>query len=302
MSNQPQFRGIIPPVSTLLKESGEIDREGMKLLIDHLIDAGVHGLFFLGTGGEFSQMSLSERKTLTEFVCSYVNGRVPVIIGTGSTSTRDVIQLNDHAKSAGADGVVIINPYYWPLTEEHLFQHYSEIAERSPLPIILYNFPALTGQELTPDFVCKLVDKHPNVVGIKETVDATGHIREMIYVMKKKHPHFSILCGYDDHLLPTLALGGDGAISATTNFAPELQMGIYNAILESNWKKAAELQKRFVPLLNMYKIDTPFVNVIKEAIRLRGLEIETHILPPARTLSEEKKAILKTLMEEAGLL
>ncbi|TCS79389.1 dihydrodipicolinate synthase family protein [Tepidibacillus fermentans] len=296
------FKGIIPPVSTIFNENLKLDRQGMGKLIDFLIDSGVHGLFFLGSGGEFSQMSFEERKEVAAFATEYVKDRVPVLIGTGGTNTREIIALNQHAKEIGADGVVIINPYYWPLTEENLLAHYGEIAENTELPILLYNFPNLTGQDLTPEIVLKLVDKYPNIVGIKETVDMAGHIREMILKVKSKHPHFSVLAGFDDHLLNTLSLGGDGSISASGNFAPELTVGIYQAFQNRDYEKAIELHKRLAFLPLMYKLDSPFVNVVKEATKLRGLDISTHVLPPARPLSEEKKQELIAILKDASLL
>ncbi|MFS0638503.1 4-hydroxy-tetrahydrodipicolinate synthase [Mesobacillus foraminis] len=296
-----KFEGIIPPVSTILDQEGNLDQNGMGLLIDFLIESDVDGLFFLGTGGEFSQMSAEQRKEIAQFAVDYVDRRVPVLIGTGSTSTKEVIELSRHAEQAGADGVVVVNPYYWSLSQEHLFEHYSEIARSVELPILLYNFPNLTGQDLSPDLVLRLADTHDNVVGIKETVDTAGHIREMILKVKKKHPRFSVLCGFDDHLLNTLALGGDGAISASANFAPQLTIGIYQAFKQGNYEKAVELHQRLAPLPLMYQLDSPFANVVKEAIKLTGLDISTSVLPPSRKLSEEKIQKLRELLKEAGI-
>jgi 4-hydroxy-tetrahydrodipicolinate synthase len=274
----------------------------MGMLIDFLIDAGVDGLFFLGTGGEFSQMSVEERKEVAHFATQHVNNRVPVLIGTGSASTREVITLNQHAQQIGADGVVVINPYYWPLSEENLYEHYKAIAQSVELPILLYNFPALTGQDLTPDFVYRLATTFDNIVGIKETVDTAGHIRAMILKLKPERPNFSIFAGFDDHLLNTLSLGGDGAISASGNFAPELTIGIYKAYQSNDMETAIQLHQRLAHLPLMYKLDSPFVNVIKEAMVLRGLQIPTTVLPPARPLGEIKKQQLQKILEKAKLL
>ncbi|HYK72574.1 MAG TPA: dihydrodipicolinate synthase family protein [Pseudoneobacillus sp.] len=296
------FYGVIPPVSTIFDESLHLDQKGMGRLIDFLIESGVNGLFFLGSGGEFSQMSKEERKQVAEFATKYVNNRVPVLIGTGGTSTREIIELNQHANEIGADGVVIINPYYWSLTESNLFDHFGEIAKNTELPILLYNFPNLTGQDISPELVLKLVENYPNIVGIKETVDTAGHIREMILKVKEKYPHFSVLAGFDDHLFNTLALGGDGVISASGNFAPELTIGIYQAFQKKDFETALELHRRLAYLPLMYKLDSPFVNVVKEATRLRGMDISTAVLPPARVLSSEKKEALVEILKKAGLI
>jgi len=296
------FKGIIPPVSTILNQQGKLNEKEQGLLIDRLIEAGVDGLFFLGTGGEFSQMSVEERKAVAEFAVRYTNKRVPVLIGTGSTSTREVIMLSQHAQQIGADAVVVINPYYWQLTEENLFSHYRDIANSVDLPILLYNFPNLTGQDLSPDFVCALVDQHPNIVGIKETIDSVGHIQEMILKVKKKHPHFAVFSGFDNHLLNTLQLGGDGTISASGNFAPQLSVGIYNAFTSGDLEKAAALHRQLAILPLLYQIDSPFVNVVKEATKLCGLDISTDVLPPSRPLSNEKIEKVKDILALANVL
>lgn len=302
MSAEQKFKGIIPPVSTIFHEDGTFDQQGTAKIIDHLIQAGVNGLFFLGTGGEFSQMSVEQRKEITAFATSYVGGRVPVLIGTGSTSTEEVILLSTYAKEKNADGVVVINPYYWSLSEENLYAHYKTIANAVELPILLYNFPNLTGQDLSPQFVSKLVIDHPNIVGIKETVDEAGHIREMILKVKSVRPDFSVFAGFDDHLFNTLELGGDGAISASANFAPQLTIGIYQAWQEKDFATAVELHRQLAPLPLMYKLDSPFVSVIKEAMVLMGLEVSTKVLSPANRLSESKKEELKKILESARLI
>jgi 4-hydroxy-tetrahydrodipicolinate synthase len=302
MTTTTKFHGIIPPVSIIFNDKGELDKKGMSTVIDFLIDSGVDGLFFLGSGGEFSQMSVEERMEVASFSTEYVNSRVPVLIGTGSSSTREVVLLSQHAEKVGADAVVIINPYYWPLTEENLLAHYSEVANSINLPILLYNFPTLSGQDLSPELVLQLVEKHENIVGIKETVENVSHIRDMILTVKGKHPNFAVFSGFDDHLFNTLSLGGDGAISASINFAPELAIGVYNAFKEKQFEKAVELHKRLAFLPTMYKLDSPFVGVIKEAMKLKGLDISTHVLPPARSLSSEKLQELKNILIEAKLL
>ncbi len=135
-----KFKGIIPPVSIIFDENGNLDKDGMKSVIDFLFDRNVDGLFFLGSGGEFTQLSTAERKEIAEFVIQYVDKRLPVLIGTGSTNTREVIELSNHAFAHGADGVVVINPYYWQLSEENLYLHFDEIARAVKGAIVLYKY------------------------------------------------------------------------------------------------------------------------------------------------------------------
>lgn len=302
MSRLMKFSGIIPPVPTIFKDDGSFDTAGMALVIDHLVSAGVDGMFFLGTGGEFSQMSHEERLEVAEFAVRYTAGRVPVLIGTGSTNTREAVALSRHAQSIGASGVVAINPYYWKVTEENLLGYFSAIANSVELPVLLYNFPALTGQDLYPAFVKRLVDAHPNIVGLKDTIDSVAHLRDMVDIVKGAHPEFSVFCGYDDHLLNTLLLGGDGAISASANFAPNVSTGIYRAVTGGDLAKATALHRTILQLPRIYKVDVPFVGVVKEAMKACGLPISSYSLPPAAPLSEEKIAVVRRVLTDAGII
>lgn len=302
MVNKVKFNGIIPPVSIIFDTNGEFDEKGMAIVIDFLIESKVDGLFFLGSGGEFSQMSTEQRMEVAKFTTEYVASRVPVLIGTGSTSTKETILLSKHAEEVGADGVVVINPYYWPLTEENLIAHYSDIAESVELPILLYNFPNLTGQDLSPEIVLQLVERNDNIVGIKETIDSVAHIHEMISTVKEKYPEFTVLAGFDNHLLNTLSLGGDGAICASINFAPELAVGVYEAFKEKDMDKAVTLQKKLAILPEMYQLDSPFIGVIKEAMRIKGLNISTNVLAPSKPLDNTKINELTSILKKAELL
>lgn len=301
MQQTVQFSGIIPPVSTIFTADGRLDEQGSAALIDHMIDAGVDGLFFLGSGGEFSQLSTAERKAIAEFAIAHVNGRVPVLIGTGGTNARETIELSQHAQQAGADGIVVINPYYWKVSEANLIRYFEQVADSVTLPVILYNFPALTGQDLTPQLVKTLVDSRANIVGIKDTIDSVAHLRSMVLTVKAAHPHFVVLCGYDDHLFNTLLLGGDGAISASGNFAPQVSVNLLQAFRDGDLARAAQYHQTLLQIPQMYQLDTPFVNVIKEAISLCVRPVSTHVLPPAGPLDEARKAQLKTLLQQLKL-
>ena len=299
---ETKFEGIIPPISTIFDSEKNLDRQGMRSLIDQHINKGVNGLLVLGSGGEFSQMSFEMRKEVAEFSISYTNNRVPILIGTGSTSTQESILLSKHAENEGADGVMVINPYYWTLPEESLLNHYLEIAKNVEFPVLLYNFPELTGQDLTPEFVLKLVNRTQNIVGIKETVDSIGHVRSMISKVKKEHPDFKVFAGLDDHLLNTLQMGGDGAIPSSANFAPEITVDIFDAYKNRDFDTLETLHKKLMNILDVYKISTPLYIAIKQATRLRGLEIGTTVLPPAQDLNEEGIYQIKQILKDAELL
>ena len=301
MQQTVQFSGIIPPVSTIFSADGQFDKHGTAALIDDMISAGVDGLFFLGSGGEFSQLNAEERKAIAQFAIDHVNRRVPVLIGTGGTNARETIELSQHAQQAGADGIVVINPYYWKVSEHNLIHYFQQVADSMTLPVILYNFPALTGQDLSPTLVKTLADSRRNIVGIKDTIDSVAHLRSMILAVKSAHPHFTVLCGYDDHLFNTLLLGGDGAISASGNFAPQVSVKLHQAFRDGDLAQAAHFHQTLLQIPQMYQLDTPFVNVIKEAIVLCGRPVSTHVLPPARPLDDARKMQLKSLLQQLKL-
>lgn len=296
------FSGIIPPVSTIWTPDGAFDPVGQTVVIEKLITAGVDGLFMCGTGGEFSQMTSAERMAVAEFAVKQTAGRTKVIVGVGSNDPREAIALTEHAKAIGADGVVAVNPSYWKVTESNLFKYFSDIARASDLPVLLYNIPFLTGQDITPEFARSLATAHDNVVGIKETIDSIGHVRSMINTVCAVRPDFAVFCGYDDHLLTTLLLGGAGAITASGNFAPELSLAIHRAFVAGDLATATREHARLVQVPAIYGLDAPFVNVVKEAMVLAGVDISTHCLAPATPLAADKIATVAEILRRAKII
>lgn len=301
MKSIQSIAGVIPPVPTILNENRKLDRAGMKLLIDSLIDKGVHGLFFLGTAGEFNQFDAAEREEIAEFCIECTAGRLPVWIGTGSSTTSEAIRLTRHAARSGATGVVVINPYYCKLSEDSLFAHYAAIAEATELPLMLYNFPALTGQDLSPAFVRRLAASYAHVCGIKETVDQLSHIRQMILLVREVHPDFAVFCGFDEYLLPTLAAGGAGAIAASANFAPQLMLGLYKSYQKNDLPEVLEHHRKLIQIPPLYALDEPFIPTIKEAVRLSGLALPTFSHSPGNPWNDGKEQQLKRIFDSAGI-
>ncbi len=197
---------------------------------------------------------------------------------------------------------MVVNPYYSQLTDERIDAHYRKIADNSPLPVLLYNFPALTGQDLSIELVTRLAQTCPNIVGIKDTVDCMSHIRRMILEVKAARPDFLVFCGYDEYLLDTLLVGGDGGIPATSNFAPEVTCGIYQAFCSGDLNAAQKQLQRLAILSRMYSMDRPFTGLIKEAIRLCGLDISTALAAPASPPDAALIKQVQTLLLRAGLL
>jgi 4-hydroxy-tetrahydrodipicolinate synthase len=296
------LRGVIPPVPTIMNEQGHFDPEGMGVLIDRLLETEVNGFLFLGSAGEFTQMSREERKQVAEYCVKHVAGRRPVIIGTASCSTDEVIELSNHAAEIGADAVIVVNPYYSLLTEERIYGHFRHIAEAVKLPVLLYNFPALTGQDLSVEMIKRLARDCPNIIGIKETVDCMSHIRLVTLEVKALRPDFLVFCGFDEYVLDTLLVGGDGVIPATSNFAPELTCGIYKAFCEGDFPTIKKLVPRLARLSKIYSTDTPFAGLIKEALCMTGSSLPTGVSLPATKPDASLKQRLREILVQAEIL
>lgn len=297
-----RLQGIIPPVPTMIDADGRFDPQAMGRLIDFLLASEVDALFFLGSAGEFAQLSNAARRQVAEYCVARVAGRKPVMIGTASCATAEVIELAAHAAEIGADAVMAVNPYYSLLNDERIYGHYRQIAEASRLPVLLYNFPALTGQDLSVELVQRLARDCPNIVGIKDTVDCMSHLRRLILEVKGERPDFAIFCGYDEYLLDTLLIGGDGAIPATANFAPEITCGILRAVRENDLGAARRQLRRLAILSRMYGMDRPFTGLIKESIRQCGLDVPPHLAAPGTPPSAELCAKLRELLAAAEVL
>lgn len=297
-----RLRGVIPPVPTIVDADGRLDRAGMARVIDRLVASDVNGLLFLGSGGEFCHMDNRLRKEVADFAIAHTAGRLPVLIGVGAPGTGEVVDLGRHARAAGADGVLVINPYYALLSADHLLHHYRTISDALDMPVLLYNFPALTGQDLTPALVGRIVAECPAIVGIKDTVDTISHTRQIITTVKAEHPDFMVFSGFDEYLFDNLILGGDGAIPASSNIAPEICCGIFQAVQRDDLAAARPLIRRLAELVRLYTLEPAHFGVIKEAMRMTGLDISTAPLPPITPLADDRKAILADILVKSGVL
>lgn len=185
-------------------------------------------------------MTHQMRLDVTEFALNYVDGRVPVMIGIAAPGTRETIEYGLHAQQHGADAVLVVNPYYALLNADYIYQHYRTVAESLKTPVMLYNFPALTGQDIGLDVIERLARDVPNIVGIKDTIDNISHTREVINLVHAFRRDFIVFSGYDEYMLDTLILGGNGGIPATFNIAPE----ITGAYIRPSWKRIMKRRLR----------------------------------------------------------
>ncbi|GKX54329.1 putative lyase YjhH [Leminorella grimontii] len=301
MADLSKFCGVYPPVPTVFHQDGRLDTVGMGKLIDKLVNEGVDGMLILGSGGEFCHMPKARRFEVAEFAVKHIAGRVPVLLGISSPSTEEVIEFGQHADALGVDAVLVLNPYYALLSEEFMYNHFSRVARAVKSPVILYNFPALTGQDISVGLIKRLAENEPNIIGIKDTVDNISHVREIINQVRPVRGDFVVFSGFDEYMMDTLIMGGNGGIPATANFASDITCGIYRAWKEKDYETMFNLQRRLSQLSTVYGLETPFFGVIKQAIRLSGLDISPEVLAPVERLSNEKTLKLVEVMERAGI-
>ncbi len=294
MNFQP--KGIIPAMVTPLASDGKINVQALRKLTNYLIDGGVHGLFPVGSQGEFYSLTLEEKKKVIETVVDETRGRVPVYAGTGSISTREAIALTQMAEKAGANAVSVITPFFIRPNDAELFEFYAAIAKSTRLPVLLYNNPPRTGVNITPEFLVR-ASKVENIVGIK---DSSGDMTLMAEYIRRTDKNFSVLAGRDTLIYGALCYGGKGAIAATANVAPKLLVEIYDAFLAGDMKRSLEAQFRLAPLRLAFDLGT-FPVVIKEALNLLGIEAGPGIAPVGG-MKPEAKAELKGILEKMGLI
>mgnify|MGYP001312361974 CR=1 FL=1 len=289
------FKGAIVAIVTPFK-NGRIDEEALRKLIEFQIEGGTSGIVPCGTTGESATLSHEEHDRVIEITIDAAKKRVPVIAGTGSNSTAEALRLTKHAYEAGADGALIVCPYYNKPTQEGLYQHYKAIAEAVPIPIIVYNIPGRTGINLNPDILARLAEI-PNIVGVKE---AAGSIKQMSDIIGLCDPGFDVLSGDDAFTLPLLALGGKGVVSVISNIAPADMANMVKVFEAGDLAKARQLHYKMIPLIDCLFIETNPVPV-KAALSMMGL-IEYEMRLPLCKLTQNSYDKLKKAMTDYGLL
>ena len=281
--------GVITPVLTALDENENFNKAAYQEFIDHLIKAGVHGIFSLGTNGEFYAFSFEEKLEIIKAGIEAVDGRVPFYAGTGCVTTKETIELSKAvAELKGVDCLSVISPYFTAITQDDLYRHYSAVAKAVNLPILLYNIPARTGNNIANTTVKKLAE-FDNIIGIK---DSSGNFDNTLKYIENTDPRLDVLAGSDSLILWTLKAGGAGAISGCSNVFPELMVSIYELFKKGDFEAANEAQKKIRPFRNVMQMGNPN-SVVKRAAQLLGYNVG-----PARAPSNvQNEAIDKALLE-----
>lgn len=289
------FEGCATAIATPFTESG-VNFEEFGKLIDFQISEQIDALVVCGTTGESATMTDQERKDTFSYAIKKIAGRVPVIIGTGSNNTSSAIELTKYAESIGADGCLIVTPYYNKTTQVGLVKHYQAIASQTSLPIIVYSVPSRTGVNITPQ-TCLELSKIPNIVAIKE---ASGDLSQIAQIASLCGDDLTIYSGNDDQVLPILSLGGKGVISVVSNIAPKRFSRMVHDYLNGNINDARATQLESISLINALFCEvnpTP----VKYALNLLGYDFGVPRLPLVE-ISDASKALLTKEMKQYGLI
>ena len=296
------FSGLMPAMVTPFDERGEIDLTATEAVVERFIEAGVDGISPLGSTGEASHLTADERKRFAEGLIRIVAGRVPLLIGVGAVGTRETAELARHAEGVGADGLLVVSPYYWKVGEEALFKHFVTVAQSVDIPILIYNLPVLTGVELSPSLIVRVARECSNVAGLKDTVTEYSHIWNVLREVKHVKPEFSVLAGFEDLILPSMLAGGDGSICGLANVAPDLFVSLVKAVRNGDLSEAAQLHRQVLSLMTLGSLsDTP-LGAIKLAMNVLGVPISPNVRGPALPALEEARGKVEDVLREVGLM
>jgi len=284
-------KGILVAMVTPMDENEKINEAELRNQVNRMVNAGVHGLFCLGTTGEFYALDMEEKIEVIRIVVEENRGRLPVCAGTGCITTKDTIYLSKKAQELGVDAISVITPYFVAVSQDELYDHYRRIAESVDLPIIIYNIPPRTGVHINYKTVSKL-SRIPNIIGIK---DSSGNFDNILRYIEETDDNFRVLSGTDSLILWTLMAGGTGGISGLANLFPERISSIYEHWKKGNIEEARKAQDSIRPIRDVVSLGNP-TSVVKRTMNLMGYPVGPAREPVSgmnEKLDEEIKRVLE---------
>jgi 4-hydroxy-tetrahydrodipicolinate synthase len=287
------LNGIFVPHVTPFTREGMLDLKALRRCARFWLENGVSGLVPCGSNGEAPYLSREERKKVIETVVDEVNGKIPVIAGTGSMSTKETVMFTKDAEDLGVDAALVVTPFYFKPTNREMYEHYRTIVQTVDIPIVVYNVPKFTGYSLEPAFIHQLVSENKEIIGLKDSSGNVGSITEIIRLVDDK---ISVLAGTADVALPTFLLGGKGAVVAVANVFPKLCSQLYETFQKGKYEEAKTLQKRISFANEVLVKKYNQLSAIKEALRLQGLP-GGYARKPAMPLDDEGKKAVRNLLK-----
>ncbi len=290
--------GVVPPLVTPLLGRDQLDAEGLECLIEHVLCAGAHGLFLMGTTGEGPSLSPRLRREVVQVTCRVNNNRVPVIIGITDTNRETSLELAQFSAEQGATAAVLAPPPYFPLSQTELLSYLGEVAQTLPLPLLLYNMPAMTKIHISIETMRHLAEQ-PNLIGIKDTSGDMDHFLRLLRVSQHERPDWSMMMGTETLLAEAVAAGGDGGVCGGANLAPALFVALYEAALENNRERVRQLQAQVLAVgESVYKLDNSPMSAIKgikSALRILNICYDAMAAPLCGLSDEEREQLFDVL-------
>ena len=301
MDNQ-QFRGIIPPMVTPLKEWDTLDQDGMVRLIDHILSGGVHGLFLLGTTGEAPSLSHRLRKEIVQRALDQIKERIPVLVGITDTSFDESINLAEYAAEKGASAVVLAPPYYFPAGQLELLEYLEHLVPQLPLPLFLYNMPTHTKLFFEPETV-KAASEIPGVIGLKDSSANMVYFHQLLQIFKDQND-FRLFIGPEELLGETLVLGGHGGVCGGGNLIPELYVELYEKSIEGDFKKMGILHERIMQIsttiYSVGKYKSSYLKGLKCSLALMGI-CDDFMAEPFHRFRVSERNVIRQYLIDLGL-
>ena len=291
------FEGAGVALVTPFKANGDVNYDKLEEILEEQIAGGTDAIVICGTTGEASTMSPEEHLSVIKYGCEVVKGRIPVVAGTGSNCTREAVYMSQKAEEAGADGVLLVTPYYNKATQNGLIAHFTTIAESIKIPALLYHIPGRTGVTMKPETIVSLCKNVPNIVGVKE---ASGNFSSIATMMNMADGCIDVYSGNDDQIVPLLSMGGKGVISVLSNVAPKQTHDICQKFFDGDVKGSLQMQLDAIPLISALFSEVNPIPV-KAAMNMMGKEVGPLRLPLTE-MEDAHKEVLKQAMKSYGIL
>jgi 4-hydroxy-tetrahydrodipicolinate synthase len=295
--NKSDLKGVIPAIVTPFAEDECIDEMALDTITRYVVDYGVHGIMTTGGTGEFPLLLREERKLVTQIVAQAAHGQVPIIAGTAACSTREAIMLAEDAAEAGAQAAIVTPPFYFILPEEAIFRHFAELAEHSPLPIVVYNNPLYTGNSLSPKLIARLAEVD-NIIGLKQSQADLGQLVEVIRLAGER---ISICTGIDSQFYAALCIGAVGIFSTAATICPHQMVDVYEHFIDGRYAEARKLHRRLQCLNRFLEYDPGYVTPAKEALNLMGLPAG-RVRRPVPELTDAERGGVREALRQLNLL
>lgn len=286
----------LTPVITVFDKDGNLDEKGNKEVYEFLIKNGVNGIVVMGSTGEFFAMSMEQKKKLIDIAVETIHHRVKCFIGTGCMTATETIELSNYALQVGADAVMIIGPYYFKLNEHQIESYYDQVVPQVKGNVYIYNYPGGSGYDMTPAVTVKLLKKHPNIVGYKDTIDQFSHTRGILEATIHEFPDFEVYSGFDENMVHTMLSGGKGCIGGLSNIAPGLCAEWVQAINDKNIDEIERIQLKINSMMEFYTLEEPFIPAMKKAMISLGLNISAKCIEFAPITEEQEKQVEEILV------